>query len=197
MNDRRPVAGAAALLPSRRTALALAMLLLGIASAGTATAQPPPDRKAGVATTSGTSPARSLAEYVGGAIQAKADRLLDHVQAAWPDPPEWAAMLIDILKGSQLGPGEGWFKKAVAQPRCDWGRVGRRLARDRDSRVERAEFPGADADFARLDRDRDGMLTGRDFDFSAHALTASPGMMVFYMADRDGNGKVTHEELEA
>jgi hypothetical protein len=134
---------------------------------------------------------------VGDLVQAKADRLLDQVQAAWPDPPEWAAMLIDILKGSQLGPGDGWFKKAVAQTRYDWGRVRTRLDRDRDGRVERAEFPGANVDFARLDRDRDGMLTGRDFDFSAHALTPSPGMMVFYMADRDGNGKVTREELEA
>ncbi|HLH27271.1 MAG TPA: deiodinase family protein, partial [Acidimicrobiales bacterium] len=69
--------------------------------------------------------------------------------------------------------------------------------RDHDGRIQREEFPGADADFARLDRDRDGSLTGRDFDFSAHALTPSPGMMVFYAADRDGNGKVTREELDA
>src|SRR5262249_39317243 len=103
----------------------------------------------------------------------------------------------DILKGSQLGPGDGWFRKAVAQTRYDWDHVRTRLDRDRDGRIERSEFAGADADFARLDRDRDGALTGRDFDFSAHALTSSPGMMVFYMADRAGNGKVTREEFEA
>ena len=80
-------------------------------------------------------------------------------------------MLFDILKGSQLGPGDGWFKKAVAQTRYDWADARRRLDRDRDGRIERGEFPGADADFARLDRDRDGVLTARDFDFSAHALT--------------------------
>ncbi len=36
------------------------------------------------------------------------------LEKAWPDHPEWVAMLVDILQGSQLGPGEGWFKKAVA-----------------------------------------------------------------------------------
>lgn len=113
-----------------------------------------------------------------------------------PDPPEWAAMLVDILKGSQLGPGEGWFKTAVAQTRHDWPSARSRLDRDGDGKVARAEFPGPDADFARLDRDHDGSLTEADFDFSAHALTPSPGMMAFYRADRDGNGKVTRAEME-
>jgi thiol-disulfide isomerase/thioredoxin len=175
----------------------MVVFLSGIASAGTATAQPPPDRKAGTAAESGVSAAPGLAELAGGLVQARAERLLGLVQAAWPDPPEAVAMLIDILKGSQLGPGDGWFRKAVAQTRYGWEPVRARLDRDRDGRIGRGEFPGADVDFARLDRDRDGVLTGRDFDFSAHALTPSPGMMVFYMADRDGNGKVTREELEA
>ena len=43
----------------------------------------------------------------------------------------------------------------------------------------RAEFPGSDADFARLDRDHDQSLTAADFDFSASALAPSPGSMVF------------------
>jgi Iodothyronine deiodinase/EF hand len=125
------------------------------------------------------------------------DHMLDQLQAMWPDPPEWGAMLIDILRGSQLGPGEGWFKKAVAQTRFDWNSMRKRLDRDHDGRIDRGEFNASDADFARLDRDRDGALGERDFDFSAHALTPSPGAMAFYMADRDGNGKVTHEELDA
>ena len=39
------------------------------------------------------------------------------LEKAWPDHPEWVAMLVDILQGSQLGPGEGWFKKAAARTR--------------------------------------------------------------------------------
>ncbi len=182
----------------RRAALALTLML--VAPAGVTRAQPPRDQDAGRRPAPGTSAAsraQALVERAGGLVESATDRLLGQVQAAWPDPPEWAAMLIDILKGSQLGPGDGWFKKAVAQTRYDWADARRRLDGNRDGRIDRGEFPGADADFARLDRDRDGALTLRDFDFSANALTPSPGAMVFYMADRDGNGKVTREELDA
>jgi hypothetical protein len=63
--------------------------------------------------------------------------------------------------------------------------------------VTRREFPGDDADFARLDRDRDKALTAADFDFSVNALASSPGAMVFMRADADGNGKITREEMSA
>jgi hypothetical protein len=191
MIDRKTPHGLAARAVSSRVAAALAIFLL--ASAGTAMAQPPRDKKAGPE----TPPATGIAGRVGSLIQGQVDGLLGRVEAVWPNRPEWVAMFIDILKGSQLGPGEGWFKKAVAQTRYDWNDARRRLDRNHDGRIDRDEFPGADADFARLDRDRDGVLGERDFDFSVHALAPSPGMMIFYAADRDGNGKVTREELDA
>jgi thiol-disulfide isomerase/thioredoxin len=117
------------------------------------------------------------------------------LEKAWPDHPEWVAMLVDILQGSQLGPGDGWFKKAVAQTRFKWDSVKAKFDKDGDGSISRSEFAGKDSDFARLDRDRDGALTSADFDFSPHALTSSPGMSLFYMADADGNGKVTREEF--
>jgi thiol-disulfide isomerase/thioredoxin len=40
------------------------------------------------------------------------------------------------------------------------------------------------------------LLTPLDFDFSAPALSPSPGAFLFSMADFDGNGKVTREEFE-
>ena len=116
---------------------------------------------------------------------------------SWPERPEWVDMLTDILQGSQLGPNDGWFRRAVAQTRFGWAATRTRFDRDGDGRIDRKEFPGADADFARLDRDNDGALTEADFDFSPHALTPSTGAMVFYRADRDGNGKVTREEFDA
>jgi hypothetical protein len=134
-------------------------------------------------------PAKSLAAGVG-------DRLLQNFQSVWPDPPESVAMFVDILRGSQLGPGEGWFKKAVTQSRFDWNATRKRLDRNGDGRIAREEFAGPDTDFARLDRDHDGALGTPDFDFSAHALTPSPGAILFYRADADGNGKLTHEELD-
>ena len=75
---------------------------------------------------------------------------------AWPDRPEWLDMYTDILQGSQLGPNDGWFRRAVAQTRFGWDATRKRFDRDGDGKVARAEFPGDDADFARLDRDHDG-----------------------------------------
>ncbi len=118
-------------------------------------------------------------------------------QAVWPDSPEGVAMFLDILRGSRLGPGEGWFKKGVAQTRYDWKNTSHRLDRDRNGRVDRGEFAGSDGDFARLDRDRDGALGAADFDFTPHALSFTPGMAAFLAADRDGDGKLTRQEWEA
>jgi alkylhydroperoxidase family enzyme len=123
-------------------------------------------------------------------------RAVDALERALPDHPEWLAMFVDILQGSQLGPNDGWFRKAVAQTRYGWADARQRLDTDGDGAVARREFAGSDTDFARLDRDGDGVLNAGDFDFSAHALTPSPGMMLFYRTDRDGNGKITPEEME-
>lgn len=118
------------------------------------------------------------------------------LQESWPERPEWLDMYTDILNGSQLGPNDGWFRRAVTQTRFDWASTRKRLDGDGDGRISRKEFPGLDTDFARLDRDHDKVLTGDDFDFSQHALTPTPGAILFYRADRDGNGKVTREEFD-
>ena len=123
--------------------------------------------------------------------------LLDSLEKSWPDYPEWLAMYVDILDGSQLGPSDGWFRKASAKSRLDWVATRSKLDKDGDGKVSRSEFKGTDADFARLDRDRDGSIGEPDFDFSTSALAPSTGMSVFYRADRDGNGKITRDELNA
>ena len=123
-------------------------------------------------------------------------RAIDVLAKAWPGHPEWAAMLVDILQGSQLGPRDGWFRKGVAQTRLTFEATRGRLDIDKSGAVERAEFPGSDDDFKRLDRDGDKTLSATDFDFNANALAPSPGTSVFYRADRDGDGKVTREELD-
>lgn len=116
----------------------------------------------------------------------------------WPAHPEPVDMLADIvIKGDRIGGGDGWFRKAVAQTRFDWMSVRAMLDKDNDGSVSRAEFPGSDADFARVDRDRNGSLNEPDFDFASRASVPSPGAMIFARADRDSNGKVTREELDA
>ena len=119
------------------------------------------------------------------------------LRESWPDRPEWVDMLADILQGSQLGPYDGWFRTAVTRTRFTWDATRGRYDADHDGQVARREFPGPDADFARLDNDRDGALTAADFDFSAPALMPSVGASFFARADRDGNGKVTPEEFNA
>ncbi len=118
------------------------------------------------------------------------------LQEAWPDRPEWLDMYTAILADEAMGPNYGWFRTAVTQTRFNWDATRKRFDRDGDNRIARKEFPGRDADFARLDRDRDGTLTQSDFDFSSSNSQPAPGAFVFSRLDRDGNGKLTREELE-
>lgn len=130
------------------------------------------------------------------AAVASGEALAKALAEAWPERPEWLDMYTDIIQGSRLGPNDGWFRRAKAQTRFNWNAARNSFDRDGDGKITRAEFPGDDADFGRLDRDHDRTLTRDDFDFSPHALTPSPGMILFYRADRDGNGKITHEEFD-
>ncbi len=111
--------------------------------------------------------------------------------------PEWQEMYWDILRGSHLGPNDGWFRTAVSQNKYNWPSTLKRYDANKNGEIERSEFPSSDVDFARLDRDHNGVLGWSDFDFSAHALTMSPGAMFFNRADADGDGKVTKEEFDA
>jgi thiol-disulfide isomerase/thioredoxin len=119
------------------------------------------------------------------------------LQESWPERPEWLDMYTDILQGSQLGANDGWFRRGVAQIRFDWASTRKRYDRDNDGKIARGEFPGSDADFARLDRDHDRAVSEADFDFTPTALAPSPGQTLFYRLDVDGSGKVTREELDA
>jgi alkylhydroperoxidase family enzyme len=116
----------------------------------------------------------------------------------WPGHPESVDMLADILiKGPRISGGDGWFRKSAAQSRFNWASTRGALDANGDGSLSRAEFPGTDADFARLDRDRSGTLTAADFDFSSPDSAPSPAVAVFGRADRDGNGKITREEVDA
>jgi hypothetical protein len=119
------------------------------------------------------------------------------LQEAWPDRPEWLDMYTAILDDEQMGPAYGWFRTAVTQTRLGWEATRKRFDRDGNGQIARKEFPGRDADFARVDRDHDGALTSTDFDYSPMNSPPAPGLILFARADRDGNGKLTKEELEA
>jgi hypothetical protein len=131
------------------------------------------------------------------ALKTEAEEVAEALREAWPDRPEWVDMLAAILDEEPMGPNFGWFRTAVAQTRFDWEATRKRFDTDRDGRIARKEFPGSETDFQRLDRDHDKALTPADFDFSASSLASTPGGLVFSRMDRDGNGKITREELGA
>jgi hypothetical protein len=159
-----------------------AVTLIGAVSASPALAADPPARPP-AASSSPSTPG-----FSGAAI----------LEKVWPDHPEWLAMLADILvKGERLSGGDGWFRKAIVQTRFDWKSTLKALDTNGDESISRAEFSGPNADFARLDRNRDGVLTAPDFDFTNQGPGAAGASMLFTRADRDGNGKVTRDELEA
>lgn len=108
---------------------------------------------------------------------------------------EAIAMLDDILKGSTLGPEDGWFPKAKAESRFDWQYLLKRYDTSSDSSVSLSEFGGNEADFNRLDRDNDGAIGESDFDWSKHSLVPTPGSTMFFRADANANGKITKEEF--
>jgi hypothetical protein len=93
------------------------------------------------------------------AAQAAADLLEGAYEGK--QPPEGVRMLIAILRGSRMGPGEGWF--GPCETRYTWQWLAKLHDVDPDQGVITTKmFRGSDALFARLDQDNDGQLTAKD-----------------------------------
>ncbi len=166
--------------------LTWAVSLAGLILVPRAGAQPP--AASGPAKVSAGAGAPAPAEFSGSGL----------LEKVWPGHPEWLAMLADIIvKGDRLEGSDGWFRNDRPQTRLDWQSTRAALDKDGDGSIRRSEFPGTDADFARLDRDHDTVLTAPDFDFSSRPSGPPTGTLLFIQADRDGNGKVTRAEFEA
>ena len=129
------------------------------------------------------------------ALTPEAQATVDELRAALDKDSEAIAMLNNIIDGSNLSAGDGWFPLAKVQNRFDWNYTTRLYDANADGKIQADEFKGSTDDFARLDRDQDGNVTEADFDWSKHSLTPTPGLIMFYRADRDANGKVTKEEF--
>jgi hypothetical protein len=112
--------------------------------------------------------------------------------------PEAAQMFYAIATGSQMGPGEGWFHPGTS--RYGWKWLADRHKITPAGRITRKEFKGPAALFDRLDRDRDGVLTAADFDWSDRSPFLQRGRMAdmwFSRLDANSNGRVSREEWEA
>jgi len=113
-------------------------------------------------------------------------------------PPEAARMLTAILRGSPLGPGEGWF--GPAETRYNWKWLAQHCGVDPAARtgISRAQFPGSEALFSRLDRDKDGTISPEDLDWSDHSSyvqISNISNRLFRSLNAKSNGRLTREEL--
>jgi hypothetical protein len=107
-------------------------------------------------------------------------------------------MLWAMAHGSGLGPGEGWFHGG--QSRYGWDWLAARYDADHNGTVTRKEFGGPPDIFDRLDRNRDGVLTAADFNWSDRSPLARQAEQVnqwFRLIDTSSNGLVSRAEWEA
>lgn len=111
------------------------------------------------------------------------------------EAPEAVRMLIDISHGSQMLPGEGWFGPAKSKYSLDWllaqhqAEKGKPLAAD--------DFRGLPHWLARIDRNKDGMVTPEDLDWSDRNPWVQRANMVtrfFRRMDPDADGLVSEGE---
>lgn len=118
----------------------------------------------------------------------------------WKDRPEWTDMLIVLLKGVDMRPGQGWFKPS--ENKYGWSWLSARLDTSADGIVSITELPAnapyKDLIFSRLDRNNDGQLQLADFDHFSRQQSTPPQMMSQFLTsilDKDSNGRITPEEL--
>jgi hypothetical protein len=113
-------------------------------------------------------------------------------------PPEIIEMIQAIVKGSQMGPGDGWFHPG--QSRFGWEWLAARHGIEPRGIIERSKFHGPPDLFQRLDRNRDGVLDATDFDWSERSpylRQAGLASMWYSMIDTNSNGRISREEWEA
>lgn len=113
--------------------------------------------------------------------------------------PEAVKMLVSILRGSQMGPQDGWF--GPAKTRFTWAWVAERLGGNPDAQsVPRRLYSGPDSWWERLDRDGDDQLTPSDLDWSNEnpwVQQASLVTRIFRRLNKSGDGRLTRAELDA
>jgi hypothetical protein len=129
----------------------------------------------------------------------EAETEADRLEALYKgkNQPESVRMLIAIARG-KMGAEEGWF--GPAQTRYDWDWLAKQCNTDGKAGISRKQFPGSDAAFASLDRDRDGSITRGDLDWSPrnpYLMATATVNRLFRQLDSKGKGKVTKEDLLA
>ena len=112
--------------------------------------------------------------------------------------PEGVEMLWAIVRGSDMGPNDGWFHPA--QSHYSWKWLADRFDKDADGAIELKEFQGPVELFDRLDRDHDGAISEDDLDWSDQSKYLQQSALASRMIgrmDANSNGRVTKLEWDA
>jgi hypothetical protein len=122
--------------------------------------------------------------------------VLDKAGEAVPRP-ESVRMLTAVVRGSRMGPGDGWF--GPGRSRYGWQWLQARFKGGPDG-ITRKQFTAPAEWFDRLDRDRDGLLTAEDFDWSEKSPFLRQTALFRQWAalmDGDSNGRISRKEWQA
>jgi len=178
----------------RRNRFIVGPLVLGIATHATFVNADPPAASTGAASaTAVAGEAKPAAEPSSGSRETA--EWLERVYAGH-QPPEAIRMLIAIARGSQMGPGQGWF--GPAQTRFNWGWLAGMHGSGDGIAAE--SFRGKPEWFAKLDRNKDGRIAADDFDWSdrnPYVQMSSFVNRIFRKMDPDSNLRLTREEWMA
>jgi thiol-disulfide isomerase/thioredoxin len=112
--------------------------------------------------------------------------------------PESVRMLVAIARGSNMGPGEGWFGPASA--RYDWKWLTAASGSEAATEIAEQQFRGSKQDFARLDRNQDGRITASDLDWSdrnPYVQQFNLIVRLFRRMNKEGDGRLTREHFVA
>jgi Ca2+-binding EF-hand superfamily protein len=166
-------------------------ILLGLgflAFAMNVTAGPPVTSKAV------PSPAKELARrWIVASFQSP---WLDYGDATFPQS-EAVRMLRTVQKNEKLAPGVGWY--GPSSRKHDWKWLASRFDTDGNGRIHRQEFTGHFDFFTRLDRDRNGVITKEDFDWSEESPWVQMDatiLKLFRLIDTDGDGRIHDNEMQ-
>lgn len=131
------------------------------------------------------------------AAPAESDVPLSVIEKAYEgaQPPESVKMLLAIVRGSKMGPGDGWF--GPADSRYSWKWLAERHGVAETEAIPADKFQGAEHWFARLDRNKDGRITADDFDWSENNPWVQQSYQVnrmFRRIETTGDGKLSRDE---
>ncbi|HLW66498.1 MAG TPA: hypothetical protein VKS79_14385 [Gemmataceae bacterium] len=108
---------------------------------------------------------------------------------------EFALMLKAILSGSMMGQGDGWFKPS--ESRYTWKWLAERYDVKKKGKIKEEDWTGPKALFMRLDRDRNGVISEDDLDWSSRSAYVKQMNYAYQwlrMVDPNNDKKLTREE---